>query len=210
LFGLAANTAKPNKKSGKPSCLSSYKTARHHLRKQGKGFAMEYNNQRYNNILMVLAVLVLASLSCSFFGVNLQTRTANITVTLHEDDINRLMINSNENLDDNDVLLRKVTGIDMNEGYRRVSGTYEKANGSEATGSYDLAVRAEEGALKAEITGVDIEGVELGDRRISRLNEELSESLARSARESKGEVEFESVEITDDALTIRVKTHWEN
>jgi hypothetical protein len=171
---------------------------------------MAYTFRRRNSILLVLAVLVLASLSCSFFGVNLKARTALITVTLHEDDIDRLMVNSNANIDDNDVLLRRVTGIDMNEGYLRISGTYEKANGSEANGSYDLAVRAENGALKAEITGVDIEGVELGDRRISRLNEELSESLSRSARESNGEVEFETVEITDGALTIRVKTHWEN
>jgi hypothetical protein len=159
-------------------------------------------------ILIALTVLVLASVACSFTGMQIKPGSTNITVTLQEEDINRLLANSTNHIDDRDVLLREVTALDMKDGSITVYGTYRKADGSEGTGSYDLALGTQNGELKAEITGVDMEGVDLADPRIQKMNSELSESLAQSARQSKEEVKFESVQITDEALTIRVKAQW--
>ena len=166
-------------------------------------------NYRYFGILAALVVLILSSAACSFSAVDLKSGTARINVTLQENEINHLLDRSTNHVEDSDFLLREITKVELNDGFIRVFGTYDKQDGREATGSYDVVLRADNGELKAEITGVDIEGVELNDSRIQRLNEEMADSLTRSARDSRGEVEFESVDITGSAVTMQVKTMWE-
>jgi hypothetical protein len=58
--------------------------------------------------------------------------------------------------------------------------------------------------LEAEIIAVSIAGVDLDDERIVRVNEELTRAFAQAASET-DEVEFTSVTITEDKLTLVVK-----
>lgn len=165
---------------------------------------------RFMGILIAMAVLVLASVACSFSAVDVSKDGATITVGLEENDINRMIKESNDKIEDKDVILREITSVDMHDGFLRIFGTYEKPNGSDAEGSYDVKFDTRDGKLYAEIIGVDIDGVEMGDARIQHLNEEMADALDKSARESNGEVEYESVKVTDEDFTLTVKTHWEN
>ena len=164
---------------------------------------------RFIGILVALAILVLASVACSFSAVDVSKDGATISVGLEEDDLNRMLKESNDKVEDKDVILREITEVDMHDGFLRIFGTYEKPDGRDAEGSYDVKFDTRDGKLYAEIIGVDIEGVEMGDARIQHLNEEMANALDKSARESKGEVEYESVKVTDEEFSIVVKTHWE-
>lgn len=174
---------------------------------------MKTNARHFPAILAVLALLIMTSVACSFSGDTFKSGSAQINISLKEDEINTLLENSTNHIEDGDVLLKEITRVEMHDGFLRVFGRYDVKGGGETEGSYDVIFRAEDGALKAEITGVDMKNadgsaVTLSDSRIQHLNDELAESLARSARQSQGEVEFESVEITEEALTMQVKVHW--
>jgi hypothetical protein len=169
------------------------------------------NNKRFAIILVAITV-ILTSLACSIGGITLGKDSARITVSLREEQINRILESSTNNIDTDDVLLDEITEVDMQDGILRVYGTYEKPDGSTGEGSYDVEVSAENGALNVEIVGVDVEGVELGDRRITRTNEEIAEGLEDSYDRTQGEVEYESVEIDNDSMTIvvNVRTNGRN
>jgi hypothetical protein len=174
---------------------------------------MKLQNRNFPAILAVLALLVMASVACSFSGNTFKSGNAQINLSLKEGEINTLLENSTNHIEDEDVLLKKITQIEMHDGFLRVFGLYDQANGVEANGSYDVTFKAEDGALKAEIIGVEMEtadgsALSLSDKRIQHLNDELAEALAHSARESQGEVEFESVSITEDVLNMQVKVYW--
>jgi len=174
--------------------------------------AMKLQTRNFPAILAVLALLLMATVACSFSGNTFKSGSAQINVSLKESEINTLLENSTNHIEEEDVLLKKITRVELHDGFLRVFGVYDRPGGGEADGSYDVTFRAEDGALKAEITGVEMESadgaVTLSDQRIQRLNEELASALERSARESQGEVEFESVEVTEDALNMQVKVNW--
>jgi hypothetical protein len=171
---------------------------------------MNLRYKRIPAILAVLALLAMASLACSFSTADFRSGSAQVDIRMDESEINTLLENSNNELDDDDLLLDSVSRIELQDGFVRVFGPYRQADRRVATGSYDVSFRAENGALLAEITGVDIEGASLDDARIQHMNEELAESLARSARQSKGEVEFEHVSISDETLSMQVNVRWDN
>lgn len=170
---------------------------------------MQTHNHRSLAIFAALAVLALASMACSVFGVDITNQGATLTISLKENEINRMLKESNDRVEDRTVILREITSVDLHDGYLRIFGTYEKQDGHEAEGSYDVKFETQGGDLQAEIIGVDIEGVELGDERIQQLNEEIADSLAKSNRENHGEVEYQSVSVTEDDFTMVVKTYWE-
>jgi hypothetical protein len=169
---------------------------------------MKMNTRHLPAILAVLAMLLLSSLACSFSSDAFQKGSADIDIALKESDINTLLQNSRNDIHDEDALLKRITQVELHDGFVRVFGDYDRPDGSTASGSYDATFRAEDGALKAEIIAVDLENISLSDERVQRINQELAESLERSARESKGEVEFKTVDVTEDAMSMKVKVYW--
>ena len=164
--------------------------------------------KRIPAILAVLALLAMASIACSFSTVDLRSGSAQLDIRMNESEINTLLENSNNHIEDDDVLLDSISRVELHDGFVRVFGPYRTADRSRATGSYDVTFRSEQGELQAEITGVDMDGVSLSDARIQNLNKEMATSLARSARQSKGEVEFKQVRITDGDFSMQVIVHW--
>ena len=158
--------------------------------------------------LLVLSMLVLSTLACSFSGVTLGKGNAEVTVNLQEKGINELLQNTTNHIGAEDILLSEITRVDLQNGMIRVFGIYTKPDGSDAEGSYDLALSAENGRIKAQITGADIEGVSLGDARVQRVNDELQKGLEESYQDSHGEVEFQSIQVTEDAVKFVIKTDW--
>lgn len=163
-------------------------------------------------LILFLAALLLTSVACSFSSIQLENGKAKVTITLNEQQINDLLDSSNNNsqVESRAVLLKDITSVDMQEGILRVYGTYEAPDGREVEGSYDVAISAEDKQLHVQIMDVDIEGVDINDPRIEEANRQIESDLATSYRESNGEVEYESVEITDDAMTMVVQARLNN
>jgi len=126
-----------------------------------------------------------------------------LTIELKEDDMNRIIQQSNAHK--KDALLSEETSVDIQDGFIRVFGNAKKADGSMVPGSYDATVKAENGALKVAITAVDIEGVTMDDPRVLKTNQELADDLGKAAAEGQGVFEFESVSLSNDVMKIVIK-----
>lgn len=161
---------------------------------------------RKSTIFLILALLALTTLACGFSAIRTDDGGMRVTVSLTEEQINTLLSNSTNQQEGKDAVLKEITKVDMQDGLIRVFGKYDKANGKEADGSYDVAMRAENGQLKVEITAVDVEGLSVSDARIQKLNDKIAQEMAKSYTDNNGHLQYESVKITDQALTLVVKT----
>ncbi len=147
--------------------------------------------------LLVPLSLIVLTLACG--------GSATIVVPLTESDVNQIIQNTTITSGPDDLLV-EVSSVDMQEGFIRIHGTYEREDGTSVPGSCDLSLTTQDGALKAEIVAVSIAGIDLQDERITRINDELTKAFAAAASASdSGEVEFTSVTITEDKLTLAIK-----
>ena len=152
--------------------------------------------------LFILTMLIV-SLSCSLMNIGLSGGGTQITIELKEDDINRML--QQRYTHQSDGLFSEINGVDIQDGLIRVFGDAKKADGSMVSGSYDAVLKAENGALKAEITAVDIEGLSIDDPKVLQTNQELADELGKAADEGQGVFEFESVSLGNDVLKIVIK-----
>jgi hypothetical protein len=63
---------------------------------------------------------------------------------------------------------------------------------------------AKEGMLNAEITAVDIAGLDIDHPRVTHINDVMAKAFAEEASDN-GEVEFVSVNITADGMEITIR-----
>ncbi len=155
---------------------------------------------------VLFSMLVITSLACTVGNISIDKNTATVDLTFSEAQLNDLFDNVNTRNDTSaDRLLDKVTGIELHDGYIRVLGEGTNAEGSTVTGSYDVSIGTENDALKVEIIAVDIEGVDMNDERIISTNQEISDDLAKSVKESNGDVLFKEAVVTEDALKLKVQ-----
>ena len=145
--------------------------------------------------LLVPLTLALLALACG--------GSATIPITLTESDVNTLIQNSTATSGP-DELLVNISSVDMQDGFIRINGDYEREDGTTVSGSCDLGMGVQNGMLEAEIIAVDIAGVDLDDARITRINEEMTEAFSQAASDT-DKVEFTSVTITEDKLTFAIK-----
>ena len=157
------------------------------------------NKQTLSGAKLVFLVvpLTLAVLALACGG------SATIPITLSEADVNRIIQNSTVTSGP-DELLVEVSSVDMQDGFIRINGTHEREDGTTVPGSCDLTFTVQDGTLMAEITAVNIAGVDLSDERITRINDELAREFTGAASDT-DEVEFTSVTITEDALKFVIK-----
>ena len=148
-------------------------------------------------LVFLLVPLTLAVLTLACGG------SATIPITLSESDVNTLIQNSTATSGP-DELLVNVSSVDLQDGFIRINGDYEREDGTTVPGSCDLSIEVQNGMLKAEIIAVDIDGVDLDDARITRINDEMTREFAQAASDT-DEVEFTSVTITEDTLTFVIK-----
>ncbi len=151
-------------------------------------------------IPLLLAVL---SLACSGSSITGGTSSLEVTINLSENDVNRLLRHSFIEQDE-DNLLENITSIDMQPGVIRIYGTYTNADGATVPGSIDVTFSAQDGTLRAQITAVEIAGLDINHPRVTRINDVMAREFAQAASES-DEVEFVSVEITKDSLEFVIK-----
>ncbi len=101
-------------------------------------------------------------------------------------------------------MLDDITSIDMQPGLIRMFGTYTNSSGSSVPGSVDLTISAKDGALDAEITAVDIAGLDIDHPRVTRVNDVMSDAFADEASDD-DEVEFVKVDIAEDGMEITIR-----
>jgi hypothetical protein len=156
-------------------------------------------------IAFLVALLALTSLACSIGGLTLGRNSATIDITLSDDQVDRMFARATLNDEArDDVIFRHITGIDILDGYIRVYGIAEMADGSEVEGSYDVSIDAKNDVLVVQIIDVDIEGVTLDDPRIVDANQELTKELSEIVTESNGEVRFKEASVEDGELKMKV------
>lgn len=156
---------------------------------------------------VLLSIFMLTVIACSFGGLTLQGNKALIDVSLNQNQINQIFSNITTETDSNSIVLKKVTGVELHSGFIRVLGTYNKSDGSEASGSYDVALSAQNDALKAQITDVNIEGVNMDDPRIVNANQRMSKALSEAVAETNREVLFKQVDVTEGALNMKLQVN---
>jgi hypothetical protein len=100
-----------------------------------------------------------------------------------------------------------VTAVEIHDGFIRYIGTKTLADGSQAQGSFDLSVGAQNDMLKARIVAVDIPGVDLNDARILKANAEMEAELAEVLSDSSAQVLFKEVKATEGNLRLKLVVH---
>lgn len=157
-------------------------------------------------IVFLLSLLALTSLACSIGGLTLARNSATLDITLSDAQIDRMFARATLNDEaSDDVIFRQITGIDILDGFIRVYGTAETADGAEVEGSYDVSIDAENDVLVVQIIDVDIPGVTLEDPRIVKANRELTKELSETVTESNGEVRFKEASVEDGELKLKVQ-----
>jgi len=93
--------------------------------------------------------------------------------------------------------------VDLQNGQIVVTGSHEPRNGGETvSGSLTITLSVENGALLAQITQADIQGVDLSDERIANINQRISERLTTRANRENRAVTVQSVNVTDSAVEV--------
>jgi hypothetical protein len=95
--------------------------------------------------------------------------------------------------------------VELLDGLLRVYGVLQAPGGEPVEGSLDVGMSVVEDQLKAEVVGVDMEGVELGDAWLGRFGSSVARLISEIAGQDRQEVMIVSVKITAEALQIGLR-----
>jgi hypothetical protein len=154
---------------------------------------------------LLLAVAVLAS-ACSINGEVVIPDTINVDVTMTESQLEQDSLGSVGypcNL-----LLDTITAVEIHDGYVRYYGV-KRLFLAEVYGSFDVALRTENGLLRADVIAVDIPGVEVTDPVVQKVNRKMEAELTKMMIESHTGVYFEEVILQEGELTIHLRVDLE-
>ena len=92
--------------------------------------------------------------------------------------------------------------VDLQSGQIVVTGEHERRDGSgqRVNGSLIFSLSVVDGALLAQVTDVQIEGITFDDPAITTINQQLVSRLQRRADPDSRAINFVSVSITDDEV----------
>jgi hypothetical protein len=142
-----------------------------------------------------LACLVVLS-ACALFG-------KEVTVNLTEQSVNQAISNASASAAADQPF--RITGIDMKDGYMRVAMAYRKADGTDVTGSYDLAFKVVNGQLVSEIQHTDMSGLELDSPTTQQIADLISRDFITLAVTPDQQVKIKSITISEDALQMSLQ-----
>lgn len=158
--------------------------------------------------IISLALLATVTSACAFIPHGLGDFSQEITVTLDEEMLSQseptFKVHNHNFWEELDV---DVDRMELHDGYLRFLGTKVMPDGSISDCSIDVDLRAENGALTAEIIALDVPGIAVRDSSVVKINQEM-EVLIHSkvlVLYPSSEVNFQDVEITEDALQITVE-----
>lgn len=150
--------------------------------------------------------LMLLALTVAACGVGLNVKqdaqgNTIVDVSLPESVVNTILqgtVTTDQGSGD-DNILTEIDSVDMKPGIMTVTGKRAMPDGTKANGTFDLSLSAENGELKASVSNIHIEGMEVTEAAVNRINERIASALAQSASKDEG-ADITSVSITDSAL----------
>jgi hypothetical protein len=157
-------------------------------------------------LAMCMAALILVTSACSFFTPRLGELSQTVDITLDEELFSQakptFKVHDHDFWEDLDV---DVNRMELHDGYVRFLGTRTMPDGAVVDCSIDLRLGAEKGMLTARIIGVDIPGIKLTDPRVVEINQEMETRLSFVGYSTYTAVLFREVEVTEDALRLKVE-----
>jgi hypothetical protein len=155
--------------------------------------------------VMILAMIALITSACSIYTPGMGEISQVVDITLNEDLFSQssptFKVHNHDFWED---LVIDVNHLELHDGYLRFLGTRTMPDGSEADCSIDLSLGAENDMLAAKIIAVDIPGIALNDPKVIEINQELEATLSLKNLDPNAEILFKDVEVTEDALRIKV------
>jgi hypothetical protein len=145
-------------------------------------------------IIVLYMIIVLVLSACS-------PTNRDVTINLKEINVNEVIQSAAAEQD----LPFSVNGIDMKDGYMRVFMSYRKEDGSELTGSYDIALQAENGKITGEIIKVDMPGLQLDNTILEQIANLITNDFALAASRVNGEVYFVSLKTNEDDMQMVIQ-----
>jgi hypothetical protein len=128
--------------------------------------------------------------------------TTTVTVSLTEAEFNTMIATALAN--SANPLLRNPT-VDFQNGQVVISGEHDRRDGGgRVSGTVTLSVTVVNEAINAQITAVNIEGLDITDERVAELNQRLAEALANRAVRDNPRATLSSITITNDVLQINI------
>ena len=158
---------------------------------------------------LLLVALVLGGLAFWFASqyvdvdVDIESGRAVVTVTLEEDDINRIVRYSLVEGGPSQSVLEDITRLDVRDGLLRVEGAYTAPDGSRKLGWVDLSMEARDGHLVVQVADLDREGIAKGGETLARINERLASQMAKDGPGSDRHARVTDVTIGNDKVVLR-------
>ena len=125
----------------------------------------------------------------------------NLTINLQEEKVNEILQSSNASQN----LPFQMDRIDMKDGFIRVYMSYANRDGSKMTGSYDIRMSIQDGVPVADISNVDMIGLKLDQQILDQIGQLMIRDLVFAAANLNGQVEFQSINITENDMQIVIK-----
>lgn len=154
---------------------------------------------------IVGALLIVMGLSgCG--AVTMQDGVLTVDFAISEETINNIIATSaRESVNrGDDVIFDRVTGVDLIEpDIIRVFGD-TMTDGNPVSGSYDVRVGAESGALKLSIAAVEVPGVSLDDARLVKANADLAKAFGDQVANERGQGVISGASIQDGQLQLQL------
>jgi hypothetical protein len=124
-----------------------------------------------------------------------------VAISLKEINVNEVIQNAAAEQD----LPFRVESVDMKDGFMRVFMAYRKEDGTELTGSYDIALNAVDGKINGEIIKVDMPGLKLDNQILEQIADLITQDFALAASRVNGDVYFVSLKTSEDDMQMVIQ-----
>lgn len=155
-------------------------------------------------VLFVMALL-LATTACSIFTPRLGQFSQVVEISLDEQLFREsqpsFKVHNHDFWQDLDV---DVDRMELHDGFIRFLGTQRQADGTRQACTIDVQMGAEDGMLTARVISLDIPGMKVTDPVVVSINRDMQAMLSLETYDSHAEVLFQEIEVTEDALRLKI------
>lgn len=167
------------------------------------------NTQTRSHPVLIFAaffvVAVLFTSACNIFTPRIGGFTQVVEISLNEqmflDARPTFRVQNHDFWEDFDVVISR---MELHDGFIRFLGTQLQADGFLEDCTIDVSLEAENGGLSARIIAMDIPGMTISDPLVSSVNKDLNAMLNLNTYSDSAQVLFQEVEVTEDALHLKI------
>jgi hypothetical protein len=101
----------------------------------------------------------------------------------------------------------RIDNIDMKDGYIRVFMAYRQEDGTDMSGSYDVALKLDNGQIRSEISNVNMPGLVLDQQILDQIAELITRDFVFAGSKVQGQVEIVSLITNEDGLQMVIRVN---